>query len=158
VANQVVPHPEYVRFAAHYGFRPDFCEAGDPESKGMASHCTSWGRCDTNRCRPVVTDSLMPSADPRSASSTTGASGVVAAEAGVDPEHDLHGRLLAGMLVAGNRAAARRWVQSNGRLDLATLIGEVPDWAIRHFPDRAQTASRARAAAAAARSRDRLAT
>lgn len=73
-----------------------------------------------------------------------------AAEAGVDPEHDLHGRLLAGMLVAGNRAAARRWVQSNGRLDLATLIGEVPDWAIRHFPDRAQTASRPNAAAGAA--------
>lgn len=22
----VVPHPDYVRFAAHYGFRPDFCE------------------------------------------------------------------------------------------------------------------------------------
>src|SRR5947209_20119863 len=24
VANQVVPQPEYVRLAAHYGFRPDF--------------------------------------------------------------------------------------------------------------------------------------
>jgi transposase len=35
VANVVVPHPEYVRFAAHYGFRPDFCEAADPESKGV---------------------------------------------------------------------------------------------------------------------------
>jgi hypothetical protein len=35
VANVVVPTPEYVRFATHYGFRPDFCEAADPESKGM---------------------------------------------------------------------------------------------------------------------------
>jgi len=35
VANVVVPHPDYVRFAAHYGFRPDFCEAADPESKGV---------------------------------------------------------------------------------------------------------------------------
>ncbi len=26
VANVVVPHPDYVRFAAHFGFRPDFCE------------------------------------------------------------------------------------------------------------------------------------
>ena len=34
VANVVVPSPDYVRFAAHYGFRPDFCEAADPESKG----------------------------------------------------------------------------------------------------------------------------
>jgi hypothetical protein len=35
VANVVVPHPDYVRFATHYGFRPDFCEAADPESQGM---------------------------------------------------------------------------------------------------------------------------
>jgi hypothetical protein len=35
VANVVVPHPDYVRFATHYGFTPDFCEARDPESKGV---------------------------------------------------------------------------------------------------------------------------
>src|SRR5438876_1895031 len=35
VATMVVPLPEYVRFAAQYGCRPDFCEAADPESKGM---------------------------------------------------------------------------------------------------------------------------
>ncbi len=27
VAGLVVPHPDYLRFATHYGFRPDFCEA-----------------------------------------------------------------------------------------------------------------------------------
>jgi Integrase core domain len=30
VANVLVPTPDYVRFATHYGFRPDWCEAGDP--------------------------------------------------------------------------------------------------------------------------------
>jgi transposase len=33
VANVVVPAPGYVRFAAASGFRPDFCEAADPESR-----------------------------------------------------------------------------------------------------------------------------
>ena len=36
VANVVVPAPEYLRFAAHYGFRPDFCQAADPESNAYA--------------------------------------------------------------------------------------------------------------------------
>jgi hypothetical protein len=35
VANVVVPAPAYVRFAIHYGFRPDFCEAADPESNAV---------------------------------------------------------------------------------------------------------------------------
>ncbi len=30
VANVVVPTPDYVRFAAHYGFGPDFCNGNDP--------------------------------------------------------------------------------------------------------------------------------
>lgn len=30
VADRVVAHPGYVRFATHYGFRPDWCEAADP--------------------------------------------------------------------------------------------------------------------------------
>lgn len=37
VANVMVPTPDYVRFATHFGFRPDFCEAADPESKGVVS-------------------------------------------------------------------------------------------------------------------------
>ena len=36
VANVVVPAPEYLRFAAHYGFRPDFCQAAVPESNAYA--------------------------------------------------------------------------------------------------------------------------
>ncbi len=30
VANVVLPHPEYVRFASPFGFRPDFCEGDAP--------------------------------------------------------------------------------------------------------------------------------
>ena len=30
VANVVVPTPDYVRLASHYGFGPDFCHASDP--------------------------------------------------------------------------------------------------------------------------------
>lgn len=46
VANVVVPHPDYVRFATHYGFRPDFCEAADPESKGMVEHLAGYVQGD----------------------------------------------------------------------------------------------------------------
>jgi transposase len=46
VANVVVPAPEYLRFAAHYGFRPDFCEAGDPESKGIVEHLVGYAKTD----------------------------------------------------------------------------------------------------------------
>jgi hypothetical protein len=35
VANVVVPTGDYVRLAAYCGFRPDFCEANDPASKGI---------------------------------------------------------------------------------------------------------------------------
>jgi transposase len=46
VANVVVPAPEYLRFAAHYGFRPDFCEANDPESKGIAENLVGYAKSD----------------------------------------------------------------------------------------------------------------
>lgn len=46
VANVVVPHPDYVRFAAHYRFRPDFCEAHDPESKGVVENLCGYAQRD----------------------------------------------------------------------------------------------------------------
>ena len=46
VANVVVPHPDYVRLAAYYGFRPDFCEAGDPESKGVVEALVGYAQTD----------------------------------------------------------------------------------------------------------------
>lgn len=46
VANVVVPAAGYVAFAAHYGFRPDFCEAADPESKGMVENLVGYAKSD----------------------------------------------------------------------------------------------------------------
>ena len=46
VANVIVPAPGYVAFAAHYGFRPDVCEAGDPESKGVVEHLVGYAKRD----------------------------------------------------------------------------------------------------------------
>jgi transposase len=46
VANVVVPAAGYVRFAGHYGFRPDFCEAHDPESKGIVEHLVGYAKSD----------------------------------------------------------------------------------------------------------------
>jgi len=46
VANVVVPTPAYVRFALHYGFRPDFCEGHDPESKGIVEHLVGYAKSD----------------------------------------------------------------------------------------------------------------
>jgi hypothetical protein len=50
VANVVVPTVDYVRFATHYGFRPDFCEAADPQAKGMVEAL----------CGYVQTDLVVP--------------------------------------------------------------------------------------------------
>jgi transposase len=57
VANVVVPAPDYVRLAAHYGFRPDFCEAADPESKGIVEHLVGYAKRDLIvPAEPDVTD------------------------------------------------------------------------------------------------------
>ncbi|MGH9171758.1 MAG: IS21 family transposase [Acidimicrobiales bacterium] len=46
VANLVVPTAEYVRFAAHYSFHPDFCEGGDPASKGIVENLVGYAKSD----------------------------------------------------------------------------------------------------------------
>jgi transposase len=46
VAGVMVPAPAYVAFAAHYGVEPDFCEAGDPESKGVVEHLVGYAKSD----------------------------------------------------------------------------------------------------------------
>jgi hypothetical protein len=46
VAGLVVPTPAYVRFATHYGFRPDFCEGADPESKGIVENLVGYVKSD----------------------------------------------------------------------------------------------------------------
>lgn len=46
VANVVVPTCDYMRVAGHYGFRPDFCEANDPQSKGIAENFVGYAKQD----------------------------------------------------------------------------------------------------------------
>lgn len=42
----VVPASGYVAFARHFGFRPDFCEAADPESKGLVEALVGYAKRD----------------------------------------------------------------------------------------------------------------
>lgn len=46
VADRVVAHPNYVRFATHYGFRPDWCESADPQSKGVVENLVGYAKTD----------------------------------------------------------------------------------------------------------------
>ena len=46
VANVVVPTPDYVRLASHYGFAPDFCHGNDPESKGVVENLVGYAQRD----------------------------------------------------------------------------------------------------------------
>lgn len=46
VANVVVPTADYVRFATHYGFRPDWCHGNDPQSKGIVEHLCGYSQRD----------------------------------------------------------------------------------------------------------------
>lgn len=51
-----------------------------------------------------------------------------AREAGLDPDHDLYGRLLAALLVAGNEAVYIQWLRSGGKADLVEVSLEVVDF------------------------------
>jgi transposase len=57
VANVVVPTPEYVRLASHYGFAPDFCHANDPQSKGIVEHLCGYSQRDL--AVPLLTDAAI---------------------------------------------------------------------------------------------------
>jgi transposase len=46
VADVVIPTPDYVRFATHYRFRPDFCQAHDPASKGIVENLVGYAKTD----------------------------------------------------------------------------------------------------------------
>jgi transposase len=56
VADVVVPTPDYVRFAAHYRFRPDFCRAADPASKGIVENLVGYAKTDL--MIPLMADGL----------------------------------------------------------------------------------------------------
>lgn len=46
VTNVVIPTGDYVRFATHYRFSPDFCHANDPESKGIVERLVGYAKQD----------------------------------------------------------------------------------------------------------------
>ena len=54
VANRVVPTSDYVRFATHYRYRPDFCEGYDPQSKGLVENLVGYGKEDL--LRPLLVE------------------------------------------------------------------------------------------------------
>jgi transposase len=57
VANVVVPTPDYVRFASHYGFSPDFCHGADPQSKGIVENLCGYSQSDL--AVPLLTEAAM---------------------------------------------------------------------------------------------------
>ena len=57
VANRVIPTAEYVRFALHYRFRPDFCEGADPESKGIVENLVGYAKSDL--LTPLLLDDVL---------------------------------------------------------------------------------------------------
>lgn len=64
-----------------------------------------------------------------------------AREAGVDPDEDLYGRLLAALLVAGNEAVYIQWLRSGGQGNLAVLCLAVVDFVGVRLGSRAETAA-----------------
>jgi hypothetical protein len=59
VAGVVIPTPAYVRFAAHYGFSPDFCEGADPESKGIVENLVGYVKSDLMIPEELVVSDLV---------------------------------------------------------------------------------------------------
>ncbi|MHA7653941.1 IS21 family transposase, partial [Mycobacterium sp. ML4] len=60
VANVVVPTPDYVRLAGHYGFVPDFCHASDPQSKGIVENLCGYAQDDL--AVPLLTEAAVTGA------------------------------------------------------------------------------------------------
>lgn len=59
-----------------------------------------------------------------------------AREAGIDPDDDLYGRLLAALLVAGNEAVYIQWLRSEGKRDLPLTCLAVVDFAAKQLGSR----------------------
>jgi transposase len=57
VANVVVPTQDYVRFASHYGFGPDFCHGADPQSKGIVENLCGYAQDDL--AVPLLTEAAV---------------------------------------------------------------------------------------------------
>ncbi len=62
VADIVIPTPDYVRFAMHYSFRPDFCQGKDPASKGIVENLVGYAKTDLMVPLGVIEGPLEPRA------------------------------------------------------------------------------------------------
>lgn len=62
VANVMIPTPDFVRFATHYRFRPDFCEARDPQSKGIVEALVRYSKDDLMVAMGVIAGDITASA------------------------------------------------------------------------------------------------
>ena len=72
VANVVVPHPDYVRFATHFGFRPDSARPLTPSPKGSSKR-SSATPSPISSCRPRtgMTATMRTSTHQRGAKKST---------------------------------------------------------------------------------------
>jgi hypothetical protein len=57
VANLVIPTEAFIRFAAHYRFAPDWCQAADPASKGIVEHLCGYVQRDLGV--PLLTEARL---------------------------------------------------------------------------------------------------
>ena len=57
VAGVMIPTPDYVRLASHYGFTADFCHAADPQSKGMVENLCGYAQSDL--AVPLLTEAAI---------------------------------------------------------------------------------------------------
>jgi transposase len=113
VANVVVPTAEYVRFATHSRFRPDFCEANDPESKGIVENLVGYAKRDLIvAAGPEVTD--LPAANAAAAAWCAEVNAAVHSEICAVPagrlnaERELLGELPSLRCDAGGKPASRK--------------------------------------------------
>jgi hypothetical protein len=113
VANVVVPTAEYVRFATHYRFRPDFCQAHDPESKGIVENLVGYAKRDLIvSAEPDVAD--LPGANAAAAAWCAEVNAAVHSEIcavpaeRLDAERDLLGDLPSLRPEFGSRPASRK--------------------------------------------------
>jgi transposase len=57
VANVVIPTEAFISFAAHHRFTPDWCEAADPQSKGVVEHLCGYVQRDLSV--PLLTEARL---------------------------------------------------------------------------------------------------
>jgi transposase len=115
VANVVVPAPGYLAFALHYGFRPDFCAAADPESKGVVENLVGYAKADLVIPGAPFTD--LPTANAAAVAWCAEVNGAVHSETSAVPaERLLVERALLGRLPSLRPAAAPTAVRTVDRL------------------------------------------